>query len=73
MNPGRTVFAQLIAHLSQIEFQKCVIRYKGDQHRGSLSCWDQLLAMADGGGFGRLAPAQLQKYLGPERAAAFRE
>ena len=46
MNAGRTVFAQLIAHLSQIEFQKCVTRYDGDQHHRSLSCWDQYLAMA---------------------------
>src|SRR5438128_2955031 len=46
MNVGRTVFAQLIAHLSHIEFQKCVARYDGDQHHRSLSCWDQYLAMA---------------------------
>jgi Domain of unknown function (DUF4372)/Transposase DDE domain len=46
MNAGRTVFAQLIAHLSHIEFQKCVTRYDGDQHPRSLSCWDQYLAMA---------------------------
>ena len=46
MNTGRTVFAQLIAHLSHIEFQKCVTRYDGDQHHRSLSCWDQYLAMA---------------------------
>lgn len=46
MNSGRTVFAQLIAHLSHIEFQKCVARYDGDRHHRSLSCWDQYLAMA---------------------------
>src|SRR5450759_1849053 len=46
MNVGRTVFAQLIAHLSHIAFQKCVTRYDGDQHHRSLSCWDQYLAMA---------------------------
>ena len=46
MNVGRTVFAQLIAHLSHIEFQKCVARYDGDHHHRSLSCWDQYLAMA---------------------------
>ena len=33
MNSGRTVFAQLVAHLSHIEFQKCVARYDGDQLR----------------------------------------
>jgi IS4 transposase len=46
MNAGRTVFAQLISHLSHIEFQKCVARYDGDDHHRSLSCWDQYLAMA---------------------------
>jgi len=46
MNVGRTVFAELIAHLSHIEFQKCVSRYAGDHHHRSLSCWDQYLAMA---------------------------
>jgi hypothetical protein len=46
MNLGRTVFSQLIAHLSHIEFQKCVARYDGDHHHRSLSCWDQFLAMA---------------------------
>ena len=46
MNAGRTVFAQLIAHLSHIEFQKSVSSYDGDRHHRSLSCWDQYLAMA---------------------------
>jgi hypothetical protein len=46
MNAGRTVFAQLMAHLSHSEFQKCVIRYGGDSHRRKLSCWDQYMAMA---------------------------
>ena len=45
MNSGRTVFSQLIAHLSHVEFQKCVDRYGGDRHHRSLSCWDQYLAM----------------------------
>jgi len=45
MNTGRTVFAQLIAHLSHIEFQKCVTRYGGDGHHRSFSCWDQYPAM----------------------------
>jgi hypothetical protein len=46
MNTGRTVFAELIAHLSHSEFQKCVSRYDGDHHHRKLSCWDQYLAMA---------------------------
>jgi hypothetical protein len=45
MNNGRTVFAQLIAHLSHVEFQRCVLRNDGDSHSRSLSCWDQYLAM----------------------------
>jgi Domain of unknown function (DUF4372)/Transposase DDE domain len=46
MNAGRTVFAQLIAHLSDTEFQKCVTRYAGDSHHRKLSCRDRYLAMA---------------------------
>jgi hypothetical protein len=46
MNIGRTVFAELMAHISHLEFQKCVTRYDGDRHHRSLSCWDQYLAMA---------------------------
>jgi transposase len=46
MNAGRTVFSQLIAHVSHNEFQKCVARYDGDRHHRKLSCWDQYLAMA---------------------------
>jgi len=46
MNAGRTVFSQLIAYLSHIEFLKYVARYAGDRHHRSLSCWDQYLAMA---------------------------
>ena len=46
MNAGRTVFAQLMAHLSHSEFQKCVTRYGGDSHHRKLSCWDQYMAMA---------------------------
>jgi hypothetical protein len=46
MNSGRTVFAQLIEHLSHKEFQKCVARYGGDRYAKNFSCWDQYLAMA---------------------------
>lgn len=46
MNSGRTVFAQLIEHLSHKEFQKCVIRYGGDRYAKKLTCWQQYLAMA---------------------------
>ena len=46
MNPGRTVFAQLVDQLPSYEFQKCVARYGGDSHWRGFSCWDQFLAMA---------------------------
>jgi hypothetical protein len=46
VNSGRTVFSQLIEHLPQKEFQKCVTRHNGDSHYRGFSCWDQLLAMA---------------------------
>ena len=46
MNSGRTVVSQLIEHLPEKEFQKCVARYRGDANFRGFSCWDQLLAMA---------------------------
>ena len=46
MNLGRTVFSQLVKHLPDKEFQKCVTRYNGDSHLKNFSCWDQFLAMA---------------------------
>jgi hypothetical protein len=46
MNNGRTVFSQLMEHLPNKEFQKCVSRYRGDRYLKSFSCWDQFLAMA---------------------------
>ena len=46
MNVGRTVFAQLLDHLSSYEFQQCVTRYRGDYQQKTFACWDQYLAMA---------------------------
>jgi hypothetical protein len=46
MNSGRTVFSQLIQHLPDREFQKCVARYQGDSNFRGFSCWDQFLAMS---------------------------
>src|SRR5664280_1298897 len=46
MNSGRTVFSQLVQHLPEKEFQKCVVRHHGDSNFRGFSCWDQLLAMA---------------------------
>src|ERR1700756_412461 len=46
MNLGRTVFSQLISHLPDREFRRCVERYRGDYRLRGLSCWDQFLCMA---------------------------
>jgi len=46
MNSGRTVFSQLVQHLPEKEFQRCVARHHGDSNFRGFSCWDQLLAMA---------------------------
>jgi hypothetical protein len=46
MNAGKTVFAQLLAHLPRHEFRKAVTRYRGNFRVRSFSCWDQFIAMA---------------------------
>jgi hypothetical protein len=46
MLSGRTIFAQLMTHVSQKKFQTCVTRYHGDHKASRFSCWDQYLCMA---------------------------
>ena len=46
MLAGRTVFAELMTHVSQHKFQACVARYDGDRKASRFSCWDQYLCMA---------------------------
>lgn len=46
MNPGKTVFAQLIEHLPRYEFNQCILRYRGNHKVRSFSCMDQFLCMA---------------------------
>ena len=46
MNPGRTVFAQLLQHLPRYEFNKCVHRYGGNYRIRRFPCYDQLLCLA---------------------------
>jgi hypothetical protein len=46
MNAGKTVFSQIVDYLPWYEFQKCVLRYRGDAHHRGFSCRDQFLAMA---------------------------
>jgi hypothetical protein len=46
MNAGKTVFAQLLAHLPRHEFRKAVASHRGNYRVRSFSCWDQFIAMA---------------------------
>ena len=46
MRPGRTVFAELISHVSPRKFKTCVDRYHGDYKASRFTCWDQFLCMA---------------------------
>jgi hypothetical protein len=46
MPSSRTVFAELMTHVSQHKFQTCVARYDGDYKASRFSCWDQYLCMA---------------------------
>ncbi|HEY3383878.1 MAG TPA: IS4 family transposase [Vicinamibacterales bacterium] len=46
MLPGRTIFAELMTHLSPRKFQTCVDRYHGDYKASRFSCWNQFLCMA---------------------------
>src|SRR3970040_2665011 len=46
MLAGRTVFAELMTHVSQHKVQTCVARYDGDYKASRFSCWDQFLCMA---------------------------
>src|SRR6266851_9292375 len=46
MLAGRTIFAQVIAHVPQSTFRTCVARYHGDRNVSRFSCWDQFLWLA---------------------------
>lgn len=46
MYQGKIVFSQLISYLPKYEFNKCVMRYRGNHKVKSFSCWDQFLCMA---------------------------
>ncbi|MDX9823286.1 MAG: DUF4372 domain-containing protein, partial [Syntrophales bacterium] len=46
MNPGRTVFAQLLQHLPRYEFDKCIRRYDGNYRIRRFPCYDQFLCLA---------------------------
>ncbi len=46
MNPGPTVFAQLMAYAPHAAFSRCLRLYAGPERRRRFSYWDQFLAMA---------------------------
>jgi hypothetical protein len=46
MNPGSTVFTQLLQHLPRYEFNKCVQRYDGNYRIRRFPCYDQFLCLA---------------------------
>ena len=48
MNQGKYIFAQIIEHVNQYEFDSCVKRYNGNQRIRNFDCRDQLLAMMFG-------------------------
>jgi len=46
MLPGRTVFAELMDHVSRFEFNQGVARYDGNYKASRFSCWDHYLCLA---------------------------
>ncbi len=46
MDPGKTIFAQVMEFLPVYEFHKCVHRYHGHYKVKHFSCWNQFLCMA---------------------------
>ncbi len=46
MEPGKTIFVQVMDFLPVYEFHKCVQRYNGHYKVKHFSCWNQFLCMA---------------------------
>ncbi len=46
MNTGKTVFSQILQHVSRYEFNKCVEKYKGNHRTRTFPCYDQFLSLA---------------------------
>jgi hypothetical protein len=46
MDPGKTIFSQIMDFLPVYEFHKCVQRYNGHYKVKHFSCWNQFLCMA---------------------------
>lgn len=46
MNPGQTIFSQIMSFILKYEFDKLVSKYKGNYRIRQFSCWDQFLCMS---------------------------
>jgi len=46
MNPGQTIFSQIMSFIPKYEFDKRVNKYKGNYRIRQFSCWDQFLCMS---------------------------
>ena len=46
MNTGQTIFSQIMSFIPKYEFDKRVIKYKGNYRIRQFSCWDQFLCMS---------------------------
>ncbi len=45
MNTGKYVFAQVLQFVNRYEFEKCVVRYRGDHRVRGLTCWNQFVQL----------------------------
>lgn len=46
MNTGRTILAQLLDFIPRYEFNKLVVKYKGNYRVKSFTCWEQFIVMS---------------------------
>ncbi len=46
MNEGKTVFSQIMNFFPKYEFDKNVVKYRGNYRMRHFSCWDQFLSMS---------------------------
>ena len=46
MNAGKTVFSQILQHVSRYELNKCVEKYNGNYRTRKFPCYDQFLSLA---------------------------
>jgi hypothetical protein len=48
MYSGKYVFAQMLSLVDRYEFNKCVKRYKGNNHNRGFKCWNQFAQLLFG-------------------------